>query len=660
MKDLSIIKGVGPKTIQLLNRLNLFTIDDLIMYYPFRYNLLKKTDLDSLNVVVEGTIVSLPIGFRIKRGMDRMSFTMNVNNMLVNVIIYNRLFLKGHLPINKEITVLGKYDKLKNTITASDIKLYKIGDSVRIESVYHTVSGLSNKIINNYVNEALNMYEEELEDYIPDYLNERYHFVDKRTAVIEVHNPKDKSMLDKSLKKLRYEELFIFMLKMNYIKLKQTNKEGIVRTINMALIEEFVKRLPFILTVDQMTVLEEVFSDMRTNKRMNRLIQGDVGGGKTIVAFLAVYANHLSKYQSVLMVPTEVLAIQHYNNAIKLFKDTNMNIELLVGSTPKKKKEEIKEKLLKGEIDFVIGTHALIVDDVKFNNLSLIITDEQHRFGVNQRAILKNKGVMPDILYLSATPIPRTYALTIYGDLDISNIKTRPKDRKEIITYLKSAKELEFVSQKMLEELKLGHQVFVIAPLIEENETSNLVDINKLKERMEKVFGKVYKVDMLHGKMKPSEKDEVLNKFKDNETKILISTTVIEVGIDIPNATMIVIFDAHQFGLATLHQLRGRVGRSDIQSYCILVSNHEAERLNIMTKTNDGFVISEEDFKLRGHGDLFGLKQSGDMIFKLADFRRDFEMLLQVKSDAMDYLQSHINENDKLINKTVNQLEKLD
>ena len=370
---------------------------------------------------------------------------------------------------------------------------------------------------------------------------------------------------------------------------------------------------------------------------MNRLLQGDVGSGKTIVAIISMYINYLSGYQSALMAPTEVLAIQHYENVTKIFKDYNIKVGLLTGNLKTKEKKEIHNKLSNGEIDIIIGTHALITEDVNYYNLGLVITDEQHRFGVNQRSNLRNKGVTPDILYMSATPIPRTYALTIYGDMDISNIKTMPKGRKEIITLLKNEKEIKDVLSLMFEELKNNHQIYVISPLIEESDKIDLENVQDLEEKMNKAFGKFYKIGVLHGKMNSQEKDKIMTKFKNNEIQILISTTVIEVGVDVPNATMMVIFDSFRFGLSTLHQLRGRVGRSDLQSYCILISNKETERLSILTQTNDGFVISEEDFKLRGSGDIFGVRQSGDMVFGIADIKRDFNILIKAKDDSLEF-----------------------
>ena len=439
--------------------------------------------------------------------------------------------------------------------------------------------------------------------------------------------------------RLKYEELFEFMFKINY--LKEENKKansGIARSIDESKVDEFISHLPYELTKDQITVVNTIIKDLESPNRMNRLLQGDVGSGKTIVSFIAMYANYLSGYQSALMAPTEILATQHFSNLKDIFKDYNLNMALLTGSTPKKEKDLIYEELKNGDIDIIVGTHALIQDDVTYHNLGLVITDEQHRFGVNQRANLQNKGQKPDTLYMSATPIPRTYALTIYGDMDVSTIKTRPKGRKKIKTVVKTNKEIKDVLEMMYEELKQGHQIYVIAPLIEESENSDLTNVNDLKEKMTLAFGSKYKIDLVHGKMASAAKELIMNEFLQNKVQILISTTVIEVGVDVPNATMMVIFNAERFGLSTLHQLRGRVGRSELQSSCILISDNDTKRLEIMENTNDGFEISEEDFKLRGHGDLFGTKQSGDMTFKIADLKADYKILLQAREDSLEYL----------------------
>ena len=390
---------------------------------------------------------------------------------------------------------------------------------------------------------------------------------------------------------------------------------------------------------------------------MNRLLQGDVGSGKTIVSFIAMLANDLSGYQSALMAPTEILATQHYNNLKNFLGDSNINVELLTGSTPKKDKVRIYEGLKDGSISMVVGTHALIQDEVEYNNLGLVITDEQHRFGVHQRANLQNKGIKPDVLYMSATPIPRTYALTIFGDMDVSTIKARPKGRQKIDTYVKKNNEIKDVLGMMYKELKEGHQVYVIAPLIEDTDnSSDLATVCNLKDQMKLAFGDKYKIDIVHGKMAALAKEAIMEQFKENKIQILISTTVIEVGVDVSNATTMVIFDADRFGLSTLHQLRGRVGRGTSKSQCILISDSDTERLKIMETVDDGFVISEEDFKLRGHGDLFGTKQSGDMTFKIANIREDYKILLQAKKDSKEYLLDKNSDEDLLKKKLISDI----
>jgi ATP-dependent DNA helicase RecG len=647
MEQLDKVKGIGNKGLLLLQKLGINNIDDLISYYPFRYAIFSKTDLNQVGnddrVVVEGIIESIPTIIRFKGKMNKMTFRFNTNEIITNVAIFNRAFLKNKLKIGNSIVVVGKFNKEKNIITASDIKFETLGNSTKIEPIYHITNGLSNKIMNNYINHAIDIYSNQIYDIIPSYLKERYQLLDRENAIQIAHNPNNIDELKKAQITLKYEELFLFMLKINYLRLKNKNEiEGLSRDIDMSKVEGFIANLPFLLTFDQKKVIDEILHDLKEKTRMNRLLQGDVGSGKTIVAIIAMYANYLSGYQSALMAPTEILARQHYDNIKELFKGMDINVELLTGSTDRRQKKRIYSAIQNGETNIIIGTHALIQDELKFYNLGLVITDEQHRFGVNQRANLQNKGMMPDILYMSATPIPRTYALTIYGDMDISSIKTMPSGRKDIITYLKSTKDLKEILGLMWNELQSNHQIYVIAPLIEESEKTDLNNIYLLKEKMELAFGKKYHIDILYGKMDSTEKDKVMNQFLINQINILISTTVVEVGVNIPNATMIVIFDANHFGLSTLHQLRGRVGRSDLQSYAILISDSDAERLKIMEQTNDGFAISEADFNLRGHGDLFGIKQSGDMTFKIADLKKDFKILLQAKEDSQELLNNDL------------------
>ena len=450
------------------------------------------------------------------------------------------------------------------------------------------------------------------------------------------------------------------MFKINYLKyLKKKENTGLSREIDREKLDNFISKLPFKLTSDQLKSIDEILEDLKLPSRMNRLLQGDVGSGKTIVSFIALLANYYSGYQGALMAPTEILAVQHYNNLKEfLKKEKKINIELLTGSTPKREKNNIYKGLEDGSVNIVIGTHALIQEEVNYFNLGLVVTDEQHRFGVHQRANLQNKGLMPDVLYMSATPIPRTYALTIYGDMDVSTIKEKPNNRQKIETILKRNDEIKDVLKMMLDELKQHHQIYVIAPLIEDaNENSDLTSVIQLKEDMSLAFGEYYKIDIIHGKMANGAKDIIMNKFKNNEVQILISTTVVEVGVDVPNATCMVIFDADRFGLSTLHQLRGRVGRGADKSKCILISDSDTERLSIMEKCDDGFEISEEDFKLRGHGDLFGTKQSGDMVFKIANIRSDYKILLQAKKDSEEFLESDKSDK-KLKEKLINSIEK--
>ena len=650
---LNDVRGIGPRSLVLLNKIGITTVDDLVTHYPFRYDILKRGSLtdtvDGDHIIIDGRIESSPILVRFKAGLNKMNFRLVTSSGVVGISIFNRAFLKSHLAVGTGVTVIGKFDKRKNVITASDIKLETLSAKIKIEPVYHLTSGLTNKNMSTYINMALLGNYKEITDFIPLEYQEKYNFVNKRTALNIVHNPPSLEKLEEAKNRLKYEELFSFMFKINYLKMENKNKNsGIKKEIDTKKVEDFIKTLPFELTTDQEKAVSDIVNDLTSEGKMNRLLQGDVGSGKTIVSFLAIYANYLAGYQSALMAPTEILATQHYNNMKDIFKDTDINIALLTGSTSKKDKDKILTSLANNDIDVIIGTHSLIQEEVEYNNLGLVITDEQHRFGVNQRANLENKGKKPDTLYMSATPIPRTYALTIFGDMDVSTIKTRPKGRKKIHTVLKNEAEIKDVLAMMYEELKQDHQIYVIAPLIEESENSDLTNVNELKDKLTVAFGSKYKIGLVHGKMATAAKDKVMNDFLLNKCQILISTTVIEVGVDVPNATMMVIFDANRFGLSTLHQLRGREGRNDLQSHCVLISNQDTERLYIMEKTTDGFEISEEDFKLRGHGDLFGTKQSGDMSFKIANIKNDYSILLRAREDSYQYLLKKTEEEKQL------------
>ncbi len=635
------IKGIGPKSLLALKALNLYTKDDVINYFPYRYNVYTPVKLRECSegdtCTITGYVESTAKVFFIRKNLNKLSFAFNTGSELVNVTIFNRAYLKPNIRIKSYISVIGKYNRKSNTFMASDIKLTPITKTV-IDPVYHLNQGIKRSNFKKLVDEILDNTVE-IKSNVPDYLIEKYNFINKKEAVTNVHKPKDINSLKKADLHLIYEELFTFMLKVSYLKEKNASDGKFnIKSFDEDKVNNFISSLPFNLTDGQMQAVDDIKGDFLSKKKMNRLILGDVGSGKTIVSFIALYMNMLAGYQGVLMAPTEILAVQHFNNMKSLFGD-KLKIQLLTSSTKKGERNKILQNLKNGETQVLIGTHSLLNDELVYNNLGLVITDEQHRFGVNQRQILQEKGKDVDVLYMSATPIPRTLALTIYGDMDITEIRTKPGGRKEIITKIFKNSELKNVLEKMLDEIKAGHQIYVVAPLIDDEEDEKM-NVISLKDKFDVAFNGMVPTGLLHGKMKPNQKDEVMNSFKNGDTKILISTTVIEVGVDVKNATMMVIFNAERFGLATLHQLRGRVGRNDMQSYCYLISDYDAERLKVLEESNDGFYISEQDFKLRGGGDIFGIRQSGEQIFKIANLNRDYKILMQCKSDAEEFLKS--------------------
>ena len=642
MKELETIEGIGPKTKELLNKIKIYTVEDLLNYYPYRYDIIKRSDLSNLSdgdkIIIDGIVEGQPTTIYINKSLKKMIFRISTKTMILNITLYNRVHLYSDLKSGKEVTIIGKYNKLKNTVIVSDIRFGLLPPSAKIEPIYYTTEGLTVKQISKFEAIALeNDYD--VIDLVPRYIEEKYNLMNKKSAIKNIHVPEDILLLKKARQRIKYEELFMYVLKINYLKNKINNDNlAIERNIDKDKLDKFIKSLPFELTLDQDKAVNDIINDLSIKKRMNRLLQGDVGSGKTIIALIAVYANYLSKYQSALMAPTEILAVQHYEEAKKIFSKYKLNIALLTSSTSNKDKKTIYEELENGKIDLIIGTQALIQENVKYKKLGLVITDEQHRFGVNQRDTFKGKGISPDVLSMSATPIPRTYALTIYGDTDVSSIKSKPKGRKEIITVFKKEKDITDVLEMMKKELELNHQIYVVAPMIDTESDSEKESVYDLEEKMNKAFGKISKIGIIHGKLDPKDKDKVMKDFEKNKINILISTTVIEVGVNVPNASMIVIFNANMFGLSTLHQLRGRVGRGDIQSYCVLVAKESEERLRFLENTSDGFEISEYDFQTRGEGDLFGTRQSGELGLKMANIKRDFKMLLKAKEDADEFI----------------------
>ena len=639
--DLKDVDLISFQNLKYLEKYNITTSQDLLEFYPYRYQVLNPSSLESKDnlLTINAKIVSTPIITYLKSKLNVLRFKAIVNNQIINVSIFNRGFLKKNLTIDKEVILIGKYNDKLNSFTASEIKMGRLNNT-QIIPLYHNVKKIKNNTLEKYIKYLLE--NTTIVDELPSYLKEKYHLCSLKEAYQYIHFPKNKEELKEAQRRLIFEELFEFMLKMMFLKeLNQTGK-GISKEFDEKKVEKFLKDLPFTLTEDQQSAIKEGLHDLKDKKRMNRLLLGDVGSGKTIVATVLLYANFLSGYQGVFMAPTEILATQHFFNTHALFQACNVQVDLLVGSMSKKEKENILQRIKNKEIDILIGTHAVLNENLHFANLGLVVTDEQHRFGVCQREILQNKGDYPDMLFMSATPIPRTYALTLYGDMDTSIIKQKPHGRKDIITKVVLEKDLKEVLLNTLEEIKNSHQVYVVAPMIDENDENNLKNVYLLKEKFSLAYHEKVPIGILHGKMKKEEKNEVMNAFKNNQIKILISTTVVEVGVDVSNATVMIIFNAERFGLATLHQLRGRVGRSALQSYCYLICNEKKERLMVLEESNDGFYISEKDFAFRGEGDLFGIKQSGDMSFKIADLKRDYHILLVAKKEAEYFMQNKL------------------
>lgn len=633
--ELEKLDKIGPKTAKTLNNLGIYNAEDLIRNYPYRFLIFAKRDINNPKYydefVSDGIVESMPTLNFFKGKMNRLTFRCNVQNKIVKVVIFNRAFLKPNIIIGKEVTIIGKYDPKKETIVATNIRLGNL-NKVEIEPVYHLCKGITSKQMNVFIKKALNVIKEN--NNIPEELISKYNLISEDEAVRIIHNPKDENSLKTALKTLKYEEIFTYMKNIKLLKKKnEIHKDVYNKEVSLNMVHNFINSLPFKLTSDQEKIVFKMLDEICGDTLMNRLLQGDVGSGKTIVAFIISYALYTGGYQTSFMAPTEVLARQHYKNACDIFKDTNFKIGLLTGKMTLKEKRKVYEDIQNKKIDMLIGTHALISDKVVWNNLGLVITDEQHRFGVNQRQTLKNKGLNVEVLMMSATPIPRTYALTIYGDTDTSSIKTKPNGRIPVITKVKKEDEIKDVLERIYKALKNQNQVYVIAPMIEENEDTDYTNVYDLKHKFSLAF-KNYNIEILHGKMDNLEKEKVMDEYAKGNIDILISTTVIEVGVDVKNATVMVIFDADRFGLSTLHQLRGRVGRNNLQSYCYLISDKDTKRLKIMEEENDGYKISEADFKLRGQGDLFGSRQSGALSFKLSDVRKDYDLLVKVRDDV--------------------------
>jgi ATP-dependent DNA helicase RecG len=643
------IKGVGEETAQLLNDMNIFTVQHLFDHFPYRYEDYRLKDLAEVKhdekVTIEGKVHSEPSLTYYGRKRSRLTFRLLVNRYLITIVCFNRPYLKNKLAINQIVTVSGKWDKHRQTITAQELTLGPHKKNHEIEPVYSTKGKLTSKGIRRFITMALQQYSEHIIENIPEPILHRYKLPNKRDAYRMIHLPLSQDDIKHARRRFVYEEFLLFQLKMQALrKFEREQAPGVQHNFSEQKVEQFIKQLPFSLTSAQERVVNEILTDMKSPYRMNRLLQGDVGSGKTVVAGIALYATVLSGFQGALMVPTEILAEQHAQSLTKMLSTFGVRTELLTSSIKGKRRKEILAQLQEGTIDVIIGTHALIQDEVNFYKLGLVITDEQHRFGVEQRRILRDKGENPDVLFMTATPIPRTLAITAFGEMDVSVIDEMPAGRKAVETYWVKHDMLERVLQFIDKELMKGRQAYVICPLIEESDkldVQNAIDVHSM---LVQYFKGKWNIGLMHGRLTSEEKDTVMKAFSNNEVQILVSTTVVEVGVNVPNATVMVIYDAERFGLAQLHQLRGRVGRGNEQSYCILLADPKSEvgkeRMKIMTETNDGFTLSEKDLELRGPGDFFGKKQSGLPEFKIADMVHDYRALEVARNDAQKLINS--------------------
>ncbi|KUO70069.1 MAG: ATP-dependent DNA helicase RecG [Clostridia bacterium BRH_c25] len=657
--DISIqsIKGIGPAKAKLFKKLGLNTIEDLLEYYPRGYkDKSVTTEIKDLKPDVSYT-VKVRIAGKAQEGRTKSNLIITKlavydDTGKLNVVWFNNRFIKSTFKEGDEVLMHGKIKRIGKDLVMETPEYEKVtsGGSVnlmRIAPYYSLTEGLSQKDIRKALFAALQHINEKLADVFPEELRKKYGLAEINFCINNIHFPDSLDKLELARRRLIFEEFF--MLQSGLIHIKRINNEG-KKGISFDKIDEtqeFAAKLPFKLTAAQVRVFEEVSKDMESTNIMNRLVQGDVGSGKTAVAALALFKCVRSGYQGIMMAPTEILAEQHMLTLDQLFKDTGITIGLLKGSMTGKEKEKVLAEVQAGSVDIVVGTHALIQNSVSFNKLGLVITDEQHRFGVRQRALLSTKGDNPDMLVMTATPIPRTLSLIVYGDLDVSIIDEMPPGRKKVETYFIDTAKKERLMNFVKKELDAGRQAYFVCPLVEESEKLELNSAVEYSEEIKTQYFKKYKVGLLHGKMKADEKNEVMESFREKETQILVSTTVIEVGVNIPNATIMVIEDADRFGMAQLHQLRGRVGRGGDQSYCILISDTKSEtaqeRLKYMTKIENGFEVAEKDLEFRGSGEILGQRQHGLPGFKLADIFRDVK-LLKLSKEAVEY----IYENDKL------------
>ena len=633
-----------------MNRLKIYNIEDLFRYYPKEYEDRSKFSLLSDSILEENTSLEVEITgigqvLRPRRNMSITKVPFKDRSGNGYLTFFNQEYLKNQFmpgeifKVHGKLKKIGKEYQLSNPIFEKKDEKNKIGSIV---PVYSLTKGLSNndiiKIMKIVIKENMNLLQENL----PSYLLDKYNLMPIGQAIKQIHFPEDMNLLKRAQDRLKFEELFILQLGLFMIKNGSNDKEKGISFLHYGEIDEIIEALPFELTSGQKRVIDDIEKDMNSDLQMNRLIQGDVGSGKTIVAAVAMFKAVKCGYQSAMLAPTEILASQHFESLHPLFNKWNIKCELLIGSLSAKKKEDIVSRLKEGQIDILIGTHAIIQEGIVFNKLGLAITDEQHRFGVRQRAVLNQKGSNPDIIVMTATPIPRTLALILYGDLDISIIDELPPGRKEIETFAVGANMIDRMNGFIRKQIENGRQAYIVCPLIEESESLELNSAEEIYIDLKENIFKEYNVGLLHGKMKSSDKDEVMINFKNGKIDILVATTVIEVGVNVTNANIMTIYNSERFGLAQLHQLRGRVGRGQYQSYCILVNYSHSkiarERMRILQQSTDGFIISEKDLELRGPGEFFGTRQHGLPELKIANLFTDIKILQVVQKEALEIM----------------------